>query len=50
VAHPTTEARRREQAAQTLQALLDRGQPRPPAADPEATVQAAIDALLHTST
>jgi hypothetical protein len=47
-AHPTTEARRREQAAAALQALLDRGQPHPPAADPEATVQAAIDALLHT--
>ncbi|KPF95895.1 hypothetical protein IP87_15220, partial [beta proteobacterium AAP121] len=47
-AHPTTEARRREQAALALQALLERGEPRPPAADPEATVQAAIDALLHT--
>ncbi len=46
-AHPAAEAQRQQQAGRALQALLDAGHPRPAPAEPEATLQAAIDTLLQ---
>ncbi|WP_164884971.1 ATP-binding protein [Rubrivivax rivuli] len=45
-AHPRADAERQKQAGAALQALLDAGEPRPPPADPDATLRAAIDELL----